>query len=59
MLLSLLDDKYNLDYMIYQASNNILDIDKIENLYIVDIAKYLLFKKFDNWVESKLLENNN
>lgn len=59
MLLALLDDKYNLDYMVYQASNNILDIEYIENLSIVDITRYLLFKKFDNWIENKLLENNN
>lgn len=55
----MLDDKYNLDYMVYQASESIVDMQEIENLYIVDIVKYLSFRKFDNWVTSKSIEKDN
>jgi len=52
-LTSALPDKYDLDYLVYNSSDNILQEEIIWNTEIIQLYKRLLLKKFDSWVKEQ------
>lgn len=54
-LMTLLPNEDELDYLVYSASNSITEEPLIWNLRFHEVIKRMMFKKFDNWVESELM----
>jgi len=53
--MTLLPNEDELDYLVYSASNSITEEPLIWNLRFHEVIKRMMFKKFDNWVESELM----
>jgi hypothetical protein len=52
-LTSALPDKYDLDYLVYNSSDNVLQEEIIWNTEITQLYKRLLLRKFDNWIKEQ------
>jgi hypothetical protein len=53
--MTLLPKEDELDYLVYSASNSILEEPLIWDLRYYDVIKRMLFKKFNNWIEAEIL----
>ena len=52
-LLSNLPDEFVLQYIIYSASNSILDEEEVKQLPIEQVITRMMLNKFEKWVEEK------
>uniref|UniRef100_A0A6M3IZZ4 Uncharacterized protein n=1 Tax=viral metagenome TaxID=1070528 RepID=A0A6M3IZZ4_9ZZZZ len=57
-LVSQLPEDYEFEYIVYQASSS---LEEYERLMLEDwgkIIKRMVFKKFDNWVQTKYMDSD-
>ena len=47
-------DNYNLDYLVYSASNSLSEEQIIMDLELHKVFKRMMFKRFDSWIEEEL-----
>lgn len=52
--MSMLPDKFNLDYLVYSASNTLSEEQIVKKLELHKVFKRMMFKKFDSYVEEQL-----
>ena len=53
-LILCMPDNYNLDYLVYSASNSLGEELIIMDLELHKVFKRMMFKRFDSWVEEEL-----
>ena len=53
--MSALDEKYEMDYIVYSASSTLAEERDTWHRDYVDVIKRMMFKKFDGWVEHKYI----
>ncbi len=58
MFMAMLDEKYDLDYLVYSVSNNFTEFENLYNKELKQLILYSCFKKFDRWIQEKLLKQN-
>lgn len=49
-------DLYEIDYLVYAASDTLAEEQIVWDLPIYEIMKRLTFKKFDSFIEKSLME---
>ncbi len=50
-LISLLDEKYEYDYIVFAVAENIINEEKIWEMRYSDLIKHLMFKKFNAYIQ--------
>jgi len=53
-----LPEKYEVDYSVYAASNSITEEPIIWEMDYVEVYRRMMFKKFDGWIQNKMMSNN-
>lgn len=54
--MSALPENYNLDYLVYSASNSFTEQKELWNTDYLEVFKLMMFKKFDNYVDYEIGE---
>jgi hypothetical protein len=52
-----LPDEYNLDYLVYSASNSLSEEQIIMDIELHKVFKRMMFKRFDSHIEERLSEH--
>jgi len=56
---SALPEEFNIDYMVYSASKSLSDERVVWRMPFIEVVRRNLFKRFDNWIESRQHERIN
>ena len=56
---SALPEEFNIDYMVYSASKSLSDEQAVWRMPFIEVVRRNLFKRFDNWIESRQHERIN
>ncbi|MCZ2268222.1 MAG: hypothetical protein LC124_05145 [Ignavibacteriales bacterium] len=54
----MLPDKYNLNYLVYSASNSLSEEERVMDLEFHKVFRRMMFKRFDSFIEEELSNGN-
>jgi hypothetical protein len=55
-VLSTLDEKYEIDYLVFSASENLIEEEYAWNMRYSDVIKRLMFRKLNNFIQEQELD---